>query len=107
MRAHHQIFRNDIRKIEVIYYGAEMKEGVTNHPMSRAFTFKLGTISRLVHQKNIEMQLEALKILNDSYGDRPWRLIIIGEGPERENLKVMAVNLGSWRKLNSEEKYRM
>lgn len=94
MLAHNQIFRNDMRKIEVIYYGAEVKEGVLNRPTNGAFGFKLGTISRLVRQKNIDIQLEALKILNNSYSDRPWRLTIIGEGPERENLRVMAVNLG-------------
>ena len=94
MLAHHQIFRNDMRKIEVIYYGAEAKKGVLNRPINRAFGFKLGTISRLVSQKNIDIQLEALKTLNDSYSDRPWRLTIIGEGPEKENLTVKARNLG-------------
>jgi len=94
MLAHHQIFRNDMRKIEIIYYGAEVKEVALNRPTIRSFGFKLGTISRLVRQKNIDIQLEALKTLNDSYSGRPWRLIIIGEGPERENLTIMAVNLG-------------
>lgn len=93
MLTNHQVFRKDENKIEIIYYGAELTNEAPKPIRSKAFEFKLGTISRLVHQKNIEMQLEALKALNEKYLGRPWRLIIVGEGPEKESLKLRALNL--------------
>lgn len=52
-------------------------------------TPELLTVSRLVHEKGLDVLLEALSGVL-----RPWRLTIVGDGPEFEALKRQAEVLG-------------
>lgn len=54
------------------------------------------TVSRLAKEKNIDFQLEALRILKEkmsTYG-KSFRYLMIGDGPERENVKKRVCELG-------------
>lgn len=49
-------------------------------------------IGRLVHQKGFDVLLRAFAVVHDI---RPgWSLVIVGDGPEREGLHVLARDLG-------------
>lgn len=48
-------------------------------------------VGRLVQRKNINIIIEAFKLLNKSYPQA--KLYIVGNGPERENLEILASKL--------------
>lgn len=50
------------------------------------------TIARLVKSKGIDIVLQALRILDEKA--IPYRYIVAGDGPERNNLEGLAVELG-------------
>lgn len=74
-------------------------------PLNAPVDFELVTVGRLVKRKNVETILHALAVLNNP----SIRYAVVGEGPEMEHLKALAVslNLSSVRflgALSSEEK---
>jgi glycosyltransferase involved in cell wall biosynthesis len=79
---------------EIIPYGIETSQirqserGVLN-----SNCIKLGTVSRLVHQKNIPLLLKAMQKLT---ADRSyeWSLQIVGVGPLLEELQSLSCKLG-------------
>lgn len=86
----------------VIYYGLKdtsVSPNETARTQSRPF--QVGTVSRLVPQKNIALLLSALAELNFQ-GLASFELTVVGIGPLERELKSMVVSLGikevvSWR----------
>ena len=58
-----------------------------------ANVFQIGTVSRLVPQKNIPLLLTALKNI-DSAGTPNVHLSVVGSGPLSEELKTLSIQLG-------------
>ena len=78
----------------VIYYGIKntsvsprRNPGVVSGPI------KVGTVSRLVHQKNIPLLLGALKELNSQQSPR-FNLTVVGSGPLKIELQSLSADLG-------------
>lgn len=51
------------------------------------------TVARLAKEKNLEFILRCIKICKDTYGSN-FRLVFIGDGPERKNMEKKAAGLG-------------
>jgi glycosyltransferase involved in cell wall biosynthesis len=89
---------NEIRSIvkvpvEVIPYAVELPSASTTSPPSLRVTPGLSVLSvgRLVERKGVRYLIEALHQLPSELSAR---LIVIGDGPEREQLTADAVGLG-------------
>jgi len=54
--------------------------------------YLLTTVSRLAKEKNFDFMLRALAVLKEQIGD-VFRVLVIGDGPERENLEQLANSL--------------
>jgi glycosyltransferase involved in cell wall biosynthesis len=89
-----------IRKdsVECIYnpvYGEPLESALNqpiDHPWLRANSMRtIVSVGRLVKQKNFGKLIEALELINRR---EEWRLIILGEGPERSNIENLASRLG-------------
>jgi glycosyltransferase involved in cell wall biosynthesis len=82
------------QKNHVIYYG--IKETSVS-PRSNLGVFsgliKVGTVSRLVPQKNLPLLLGALKELNSQESPR-FSLTIVGSGPLKTELQSLSADLG-------------
>ncbi|HKY59737.1 MAG TPA: glycosyltransferase family 4 protein [Gemmatimonadota bacterium] len=78
-----------LRPIDVIPYGVSMP-GEAAAGGRAADPPILLFVGRLVTRKGVDRLLEALATLRD----RPWRLEVIGFGPERERLEALAGQLG-------------
>ena len=55
--------------------------------------YLLTTVSRLAKEKNFDFMLRALAVLKEQIGD-VFRVLVIGDGPERENLEQLAKSIG-------------
>lgn len=51
------------------------------------------TVSRMAQEKNIAFLLESLALYKRKYG-KPFRMLMVGEGPERKAYERMAIDLG-------------
>jgi glycosyltransferase involved in cell wall biosynthesis len=79
---------------EIIPYGIETSPiRPTERGVLTSNYIKLGTVSRLVHQKNIPLLLHSMQKLTADKSYK-WSLQIIGVGPLLEELKSLASNLG-------------
>lgn len=85
---------SNLESNHIIYYGLKStsvsqkkKSGVQSRPT------QLGTVSRLVPQKNLPLLLSALKELN-SVNSSSFELAVMGTGPLEKELRSMAVRLG-------------
>lgn len=83
-------------KISVVYYG--VNSVLTHSPDSqekRIDKFTFGIVGRLVPIKGHELFLESANLLlvNTNH-DLPLKFLIVGDGPEREKIKNIAINLG-------------
>lgn len=76
----------------VIYYGLK-DTNVKKRGKSENESFHLGTVSRLVLQKNIPLLLESMKHLI-ARSPRRFRLSIVGTGPLALELKSLSLKLG-------------
>ncbi|MBL8080153.1 MAG: glycosyltransferase family 4 protein [Anaerolineales bacterium] len=79
-------------KIERIYYGVDYKNELSTEKIREKYKFPagkfvVGFIGRLVYQKNIELLLEAARILSEVH------FVIVGDGELRESLKHQADGL--------------
>jgi glycosyltransferase involved in cell wall biosynthesis len=54
---------------------------------------RIGSISRLVHQKNLPLLLNVMKSLK-KYQSHTWHLDIVGKGPLSETLKELSSSIG-------------
>ncbi len=82
-------------KVIVIHYGlsksiVEKRELIESEIPRK---LELGTIARLVPQKNVPLLLKAVQIIKSDI-DLDCHLTIAGTGPLRQELKLMSVNLG-------------
>jgi glycosyltransferase involved in cell wall biosynthesis len=77
----------------VIHYGLQRTK-VTTRGSSKEVkkVVQLGTVSRLVPQKNLVLLLESLQILRKS-GSFDFRLSIVGIGPDKDELSTVAKKL--------------
>ena len=82
-------------KVFIIYYGLSRtiveKRVVIKQEKQRKF--EIGTVARLVPQKNVPLLLEAMQMLKADSALN-CHLTIAGTGPLREELKLMSLNLG-------------
>jgi len=84
-------------KLRVIYDGVDIGEirHLSNKPVEHKWIASevplLICVSRLVRQKGLPYLLEAFRLVNH---EMPCHLIIIGDGPERQNLEQLATELG-------------
>ncbi|HUP18599.1 MAG TPA: glycosyltransferase family 4 protein [Gemmatimonadota bacterium] len=76
--------------IDVVPYGVPFPDAAAGGPRAPADPPVLLFVGRLVARKGVDRLLEALARVED----RPWRLEVIGFGPEREALEVRARELG-------------
>ena len=95
------IFKINIKKIKVIYYGIDLdfyfKNNKSNilQEKNKNNSYTIGTMSRLVPQKSLTTLIDALSnLIKDGYAD--IKLIIVGVGP----LKNMLVNYAEQKKVN-------
>jgi glycosyltransferase involved in cell wall biosynthesis len=77
------------RPIEVIPYGVPLPPS-EELPPEASGPPRILFVGRLVARKGVDRLLEALALLRD----RPWRLEIVGFGPERDPLERRAAELG-------------
>ena len=98
---------SDFEANHIIYYGLKNTSVSPKSKMEiRSQPVHLGTVSRLVPQKNLPLLLETLKELN-SINSLEFELSVVGTGPLEKELQVISVKLGveravSW-KGQSEE----
>ncbi|HUF89550.1 MAG TPA: glycosyltransferase family 4 protein [Gemmatimonadota bacterium] len=78
------------RPIEVIPYGVPLPEATPSTPAERSGPPVILFVGRLVARKGVDQLLEGLARL----ADRPWKLEIVGFGPERDPLERHAERLG-------------
>jgi len=88
----HVARRIALPRTEVIYHGVPMSTPSSSEPQlgDRPFTFAY--VGRLVSEKGIPVLLEAARVLREE--GRPFRLQVIGDGPERSSLEQQCVALG-------------
>ncbi len=89
-------------KIKVIYNGVDFKPADLSKEEART---KLGihgniilSVGRLVPWKGFRMLIKAMPKLIEL--NQFFRLVIVGDGPERKNLEAMAKNIGLDKKIN-------
>jgi glycosyltransferase involved in cell wall biosynthesis len=85
---------SDAQNNHVIYYGIEKTSVCPKRtPEVVSGPIRVGTVSRLVPQKNIPLLLGALKELNSK--DSPeFNLTIVGSGPLKTELQSLSADLG-------------
>jgi glycosyltransferase involved in cell wall biosynthesis len=85
------------RKIEVIINGVDMNRFSTAVGRDRGTTVRIGIIARLASVKDVASLLKAMQIVSR---ERPDSLLqVVGDGPERDKLEKMAVDLGIGNKV--------
>ena len=88
------------KKLIKVYYGLDFKIYNDNKISSKLKKLKIklrgkkiiGTISRLVPQKRIDVMIKAFSQYNTNYENSSY-LIIVGKGAEKENLKKLSNKL--------------
>jgi len=85
------------KKIHLIHNGvdlSEIAETQTIHPdlleQKKAGNFILGYIGQLIPRKGLDILIKALVEVDDI----PWRLYLIGDGPQRQELENLAQQKG-------------
>jgi sugar transferase (PEP-CTERM/EpsH1 system associated) len=78
-------------RLGIIYNGVDLQRFSAEGPGSSAEEVLIGSVGRLAAVKNYPLLLRALAALSDA---PPWRLVLVGDGPERAPLESLAVELG-------------
>ena len=85
---------SDKQNNHVIYYGTkDTSISPRSNLGSVSGPIQIGTVSRLVPQKNLPLLLGALKELNSQQSPR-FNLTIVGSGPLKTELRSLSVDLG-------------
>lgn len=91
-----KFLRNTDDKFHVIHCGVDTKKfapGLTR----KESIFTIISVSNLIEKKGTEYLIKALKILKaEGY---PFQAILVGEGPEKENLLLLTKNLNLWKEI--------
>jgi len=74
----------DRERLGIIYNGVDLQRFSAQGPASSAEEVLIGSVGRLVAVKNYPLLLRALAALSDA---PPWRLVLVGDGPERPALR--------------------
>jgi glycosyltransferase involved in cell wall biosynthesis len=78
----------------VVPYGLVIEDLVPKKLNFKASNLhKVGTVSRLVKQKNLPLLIKAIKIINESK-QTPVQLSIVGSGPLQKDLELLTKELG-------------
>lgn len=56
------------------------------------------TVSRMAHEKNVSFLLESLAKVKQIYG-KPFRMLMVGDGPDLEALRKQSERLGLWEQV--------
>lgn len=80
-------------KISVIHNAIETK----SHKKTKKKSHQLIFVGRLVSWKNVD---QIIKAVNIARKDKPWKLVIVGEGPELAKLKKLSSKLKASNWLN-------
>ena len=78
-------------RLDIIYNGVDLGRFSGAGPQSSTAEVLIGSVGRLVAVKNYPLLLRALAALPIS---PPWRLVLVGDGPERASLESLAGELG-------------
>lgn len=85
---------NSLKTNHVIYYGMKSTSVIQRQKLKvQTQPIKLGTVSRLVPQKNLSLLLGTLKelnVMNPLY----FELVVVGTGPLQKELQSISVKLG-------------
>ncbi len=94
MRTQNEIDPN--QGIQIVHYGYEsgMQSLMTKSKKYLSKEFTVGTVARLVPQKDLETLLLAFANIVLNTGNTKCKLIIVGEGPLEMELKKKAIRLG-------------
>ncbi len=81
-------------KIKVIYNSIDLEDyqKIPFRPFQRSTKLTMVTVGRLVRHKRIDKIIEAISVIRVKYPN--VELLIIGEGPEKENLENLTRELG-------------
>lgn len=85
----------DERKIKVIYNGIDCNKFVPKLAEGKNSVFQLIYVGRLIHEKGLDILLEALCSIDINY-----HLTIVGDGPEREKLEKFCIDNRMHEKVN-------
>ncbi len=75
---------------QVLFNGFEMSR-FTSTPRSRADEVVLVTLGRLEERKGVAHVINAVRAHN-AKGEEPWRLVVLGDGPQRGVLQTLAAD---------------
>ena len=90
--AQRYISKQNLNKVKVIHYGIELTKAKPSYNLDR-FRFRIGTIARLVAQKDISTLIMAFFMLS-ARDPNPWKLYIAGEGDMKSTLEKQITDLG-------------
>ena len=79
------------KRLDIIYNGVDLGRFGKTAPRSSTAEVLIGSVGRLVAVKNYPLLLRALAALPARL---PWRLALVGDGPERASLERLAGELG-------------
>lgn len=80
------------RKLQVILNGVDISRFASSSSAPVRKVFTIGSVGRLVSQKGYDLLLEACARIFADYADT--RLVLVGDGPLREDLERRAQDLG-------------
>lgn len=86
-----EVTAGQAEKVVVLHYGVD--ESSIQTRVESSFDFRIGSIARLVPQKNLVTLLRAFSRLRKLDSSK-WSLHIAGEGPQREELIKLSKELG-------------
>lgn len=84
----------DASLINVVYNGVQI-QGADDYivPMKEQKEFTLGIIARLEARKDVTTSLKAMNVLVNNLGFKQARLMILGDGPQRQSLENLTKEL--------------
>lgn len=88
-------------KVGVLPTGIEKTNFDTDYGTDRKIRRQYGaehipfllTVSRMADEKNVSFLLESLALVKEKYG-KPFRMLMVGDGPDREALQRQSLKLG-------------
>lgn len=88
------IHRFTTKPVEVIPFGVDLDEFIPKPSLKNDGVFTIGCVKSLEKNYNIASVIRSFARLKDRYPQRRLRLVIVGEGEERDALQNLARELG-------------